>query len=133
LNFFFADHSQSAARATKLEKEIAYNYPDGPKADGPARQARQPSPPSGPATVTASPVAIPAGTQALTATPPAVVPAGAGAGTKRTEIKPGMTAADVRKALGEPQAEVIFGEKTRWTYPGLSVVFVKGKVTDVQF
>jgi hypothetical protein len=25
------DHSQSAARAAKLEKEIAYNYPDGPK------------------------------------------------------------------------------------------------------
>ena len=25
-NFFFGDHSQSAARATKLEKEIAYNY-----------------------------------------------------------------------------------------------------------
>ncbi len=43
-NFFFSDHSQSAARATKLEKEIAFNYPDGPKPDGPARQARRAAP-----------------------------------------------------------------------------------------
>ena len=27
-NFFFGDHSLSSARATKLEKEIAYNYPE---------------------------------------------------------------------------------------------------------
>jgi Zn-dependent protease with chaperone function len=43
-NFFFSDHSQSAARATKLEREIAYNYPDGPKPDGPVRVARRPAP-----------------------------------------------------------------------------------------
>ena len=41
-NFFFSDHSLSAARATKLEKEIAYNYPDGPKPDGPAGPAARP-------------------------------------------------------------------------------------------
>ncbi len=137
VNFFFADHSQSAARATKLEKEIAYNYPDGPKADGPARQARRASPPPGP-TVAGAPAPVPAGSQALVSPPPLPSPAGAakaaaGPGTKRTEIKAGMTADDVRKALGEPQAEVVFGEKTRWTYPGLTVVFLKGKVTDVQF
>jgi Zn-dependent protease with chaperone function len=137
-NFFFADHSQSAARATKLEKEIAYNYPDGPKADGPARQARRASPPSSP-TVAGAPAPVPAGSQALVA-PPLAPPAAAnaakpaaGSGTKRTEIKAGMTPDDVRKALGEPQAEVVFGEKTRWTYPGLTIVFLKGKVTDVQF
>jgi Zn-dependent protease with chaperone function len=139
VSFFFADHSQSAARATKLEKEIAYNYPDGPKADGPARQARRASTPSG-STVAAAPAAVPAGAraQALVSPPPLPPPAGAakaaaGSGTKRTEIRAGMTADDVRKALGEPQAEVVFGEKTRWTYPGLTVVFLKGKVTDVQF
>jgi len=66
VNFFFADHSQSAARATKLEKEIAYNYPDGPKADGPARQARRDSPPSSP-TVAGAPAPVPAGSQALVA------------------------------------------------------------------
>ena len=31
-------------------------------------------------------------------------------------------------ALGEPEAEVVFGAKTRWTYPGMTVVFEKGKV-----
>ena len=126
VNFFFADHSQSAARATKLEKEIAYNYPDGPKADGPARQARPASPPTGPAVAT-SPATVPAGVQALASTP------SAGSATKRTEIKPGMTAAEVRAALGDPQAEVVFAGKTQWTYPDLTVVFVNGKVTDVEF
>ncbi len=129
VNFFFADHSQSAARATKLEKEIAYNYPDGPKQDGPARQAHRASPPSSP--TVAAPIPLPGGTQALVAPP--TVPATTAPATKRTEIKPGMTAAEVRKALGEPQAELVFGEKIRWTYPGLTVVFLKGKVADVQF
>jgi hypothetical protein len=44
-----------------------------------------------------------------------------------------MTADEVRAALGEPEAEVVFGAKTRWTYPGITVVFEKGKVVDVQF
>ncbi len=123
-NFFFSDHSQSAARAAKLEREIALNYPDGPKPDGPARQAGRRAP--GPTTVTveavpaAAPAVVPAGTQAL-------------AGTKRTEIRTGMSADEVRAALGEPEAEVVFGAKTRWTYPGVSVVFEKGKVVDVKF
>jgi predicted Zn-dependent protease len=135
VNFFFADHSQSAARATKLEKEIAYNYPDGPKPD--VRQAR-PERPAGATSVAAAPAAVPAGAQALTSTPPlppsatTAVPA-PGSGTTHTEIKPGMTADEVRKALGEPQAETVVGEKTRWTYPGLTLVFLKGKVTDVRF
>jgi hypothetical protein len=44
-----------------------------------------------------------------------------------------MAADEVRKILGDPQAEMVFGEKTRWTYPALTVVFVGGKVTDVKF
>jgi hypothetical protein len=137
-NFFFADHSQSAARATKLEKEIAYNYPDGPKPEGPALQARRATPPSGPSVVGA-PVPLPGGTQALVPAPPLAAPpvssnAAAGSGTKRTEIRAGMTTADVRAALGEPSAEVVFGSKTQWKYPGgLTVIFVAGKVTDVRF
>ena len=128
-NFFFSDHSLSAARATKLEKEIAYNYPDGPKPDGPA-QASRPAPAAGRTTVAIAPVAVPAGAQALAARgSAAAAPASApGPGSKRTEIKPGMTSDEVRRALGEPEAEVVFGEKTRWTYPGMTVVFVKGKV-----
>jgi Zn-dependent protease with chaperone function len=126
VNFFFSDHSQSAARATKLEKEIAYNYPDGPKPDGPARQARGASPPSGPG-VAAAPVPVPAGAQALASAP------APGSATRHAEIRPGMTAAEVRAALGDPEAEVVFGGKTQWTYPALTVVFVDGRVADVKF
>jgi Zn-dependent protease with chaperone function len=134
-NFFFSDHSLAAARATKLEKEIAYNYPDGPKPDGPVR-ASHPASEAGPTTVASAPVAVPAGTQALAAVPAAAAPAPGSAakpGPKRTEIKPGMSSDDVRRALGEPEAEVVFGEKTRWSYQGMTVVFTRGKVTDVQF
>jgi Zn-dependent protease with chaperone function len=135
LNFFFSDHSLAAARATKLEKEIAYNYPDGPKPDGPARAGAAAD--AAADSVASVPVAVPAGAQALAATPAtAAAPAATGATrplAKRTEIEPGMTPDEVRRALGEPEAEVVFGEKKRWSYPGLTVVFVKGKVTDVQF
>ena len=44
-----------------------------------------------------------------------------------------MTADEVRRALGDPQAEVVFGEKTRWSYPDLTIVFEKGRVADVKF
>jgi Zn-dependent protease with chaperone function len=134
VNFFFSDHSQSRARATKLEKEIAYNYPDGPKPDGPARVAVRDT--AGARTVTVAPVraAVPAGAQALAApSPSANAPAEPPAGNQSTEIKPGMTAQEVRRLLGDPQAELVFGEKTRWSYEGLTVVFVKGRVADVQF
>jgi len=85
-----------------------------------------------------APVAVPAGAQALA---PAEAPASSAVaptsaarpGSKRTEIKPGMTSDEVRRALGEPEAEVVFGEKTRWTYPGMTIVFTRNKVTDVQF
>ena len=133
-NFFFSDHSQSAARATKLEKEIAFNYPDGPKPDGPARQARRAAPPERTVTVTATPAGVPAGSQALVAAPPPPVSSASPAsGTQRAEIKVGMSADEVRKILGDPQAEMVFGEKTRWTYPALTVVFANGKVADVKF
>ena len=137
-NFFFSDHSLAAARATKLEKEIAYNYPDGPKPDGPASAGRPAS--SGATSVVIERVPVPATTQALAPTAtsaPAAAAAPASSapapGTKRTEIKPGMTGDEVRRALGAPEAEVVFGERTRWTYPGLTVVFTKGRVVDVQF
>jgi Zn-dependent protease with chaperone function len=130
-NFFFGDHSQSAARATKLEKEIAYNYPDGPKPDGPPRQARRPAEPDHAVTTATAPAVVPAGSQALVASPPAAPSAGTPA--PRREIKAGMTADEVRRLLGDPQAEVVFAGKTQWAYPSLTVVFVGGKVTDVRF
>lgn len=131
-NFFFSDHSQAAARATKLEKEIAYNYPDGPKPDGP-RQAGGAGSDAGRTTVTIAPAAVPQAAQALAPAPQAKPATRARSGSKRTEIKPGMTSDEVLRALGEPEAEVVFGEKTRWSYPGMTVVFTRNKVTDVQF
>src|SRR5262245_24795411 len=131
-NFFFSDHSQSSARAAKLEKEIAFNYPEGPKAVGAERRratvvaaAAASSTPA-----VAVPAAHPAGAAALAA--PAV-PAPAAGATHRAEIRAGMTPADVRAILGSPRDELVFGEKTRWTYPDLSVVFEKGKVKEVKF
>jgi hypothetical protein len=44
-----------------------------------------------------------------------------------------MTAAEVRSLLGTPREELVFGDKTRWTYPDLTVVFEKGKVKEVKF
>jgi Zn-dependent protease with chaperone function len=145
VNFFFGDHSLSAARAAKLEKEIAFNYPDGPKAGGPAQNARDaapaPAPTSPQRTVTVAVVGpvgqtaqpAPAGGQALASTYPAPRPAGAPGSATRTEIRKGMTVDEVRRALGEPQAEVVFGDKTKWTYRDLVVVFEAGKVVDVRF
>ena len=127
-NFFFSDHSQSAARATKLEKEIAYNYPDGPKPDGPARQARRPEAPARTVTVAATPApAFRPTAQALTAAAAGAERRARPRARERREIKAGMTADEVRRLLGDPQAEIVFGEKTRWTYPDLTVVFVGGR------
>ncbi len=137
VNFFFSDHSQSAARATKLEKELAFNYPDGPKPDGPARQARRTEPPARTVTVAATPGGAPAGGMALVAAPPSPVSSAAdedaASDSQRTEIELGMTTNEVRRLLGDPQDEMVFGEKTRWTYPALTVVFLNGKVADVKF
>jgi hypothetical protein len=46
----------------QADSEIAYNYPGGPKPDGPAREARRP-PPTG--SRSGAPAAVPAGAQAL--------------------------------------------------------------------
>jgi Zn-dependent protease with chaperone function len=128
VNFFFSDHSQSAARATKLEKEIAFNYPDGPKPDGPPRRASGPEAAPAGTSATVSPAAAPGAARALTSPAPTAT-----GGTERTEIKPGMTQDEVRRSLGAPDAEVVFGDKSRWTYPDLTILFEKGRVTEVRF
>jgi hypothetical protein len=120
-NFFFSNHSQSAARAAKLETELAFNYPDGPKPGG-VRQASRPRPQS---TASAA-VAAPAAASALAAS-------AAPAKTQRAEIRAGMGPEEVRQILGDPREELVFGERTRWSYPDLTVVFEKGKVKEVKF
>jgi predicted Zn-dependent protease len=130
-NFFFGNHSQSVARAAKLEKEIAYNYPEGPKAGGPARMAHRPIP--SPATAAARNAPAPGGAARALVSPQTAHSAPAAGSATHTDIRRGMTADEVRRALGDPQAEVVFGEKTRWSYPDLTVVFEKGRVADVKF
>jgi membrane protease subunit (stomatin/prohibitin family) len=50
----------------------------------------------------------------------------------RREIKPGMTPDEVRTIFGEPTGEVVFGNKTRWTFADLTVIFENGKVSEVK-
>jgi hypothetical protein len=61
---------------------------------------------------------------------PGPVPAAPGG---RREIKPGMTFEEVRGLFGAPPGEVVFGNKARWTYADLTVIFEDGKVSEVKF
>jgi hypothetical protein len=56
-----------------------------------------------------------------------------GATTTKKEIKVGMTPLDVINVLGKPDREVAFENKTRWTYPDLTVIFENGRVKEVKF
>jgi len=60
-------------------------------------------------------------------------PPGTAPVTTKKEIKAGMSMLEVIDILGKPQKEVSFESKTRWTYPDLTVIFVNGRVTQVQF
>jgi Zn-dependent protease with chaperone function len=114
LDFFFSDHSQAAVRAANLEREIALNYPEGGKPDGPARRPPSPAAPAAPA----PPVAV-------AESPPALdVPPG--------EVHLGMTPDEVRDALGEPESALVFGDRLRWAYEDRTVVFEDGVVAEVR-
>jgi membrane protease subunit (stomatin/prohibitin family) len=64
--------------------------------------------------------------------PAAAAPAAAAPGMKR-EIKPGMSFDEVRTVLGAPTTETSFGDKGRWSYADMTVIFEGGKVADVKF
>jgi hypothetical protein len=53
--------------------------------------------------------------------------------TTRKDIKVGMTPLEVMEALGKPEKEVNFENKSRWTYPDLTVIFENGRVKEVRF
>jgi len=53
--------------------------------------------------------------------------------TTRQDIKVGMTPLQVMDALGKPDKEVNFENKSRWTYPDLTVIFENGRVKEVRF
>jgi membrane protease subunit (stomatin/prohibitin family) len=53
--------------------------------------------------------------------------------TGRREIRPGMTFEEVRGMFGEPTGEVVFGNKARWSFADITIIFEDGKVTEVKF
>jgi len=53
--------------------------------------------------------------------------------TTKKEIKVGMTPLEVIEALGKPEKEVNFENKSRWNYPDLTVIFESGRVKEVRF
>jgi Zn-dependent protease with chaperone function len=115
--FFFADHTQSSKRAEHLERELALNYPNGPK-----RRAR-------PAPTRRAMVKDPAPRVARTSTPPRPRTQAVAAG----DVRAGMTADQVRAVLGRPADQSSFGRRARWVYQDRTVVFEGGRVTDVRF
>jgi hypothetical protein len=44
-----------------------------------------------------------------------------------------MTFDEVRGMFGDPAGEVVFGNKARWTFADITVIFEDGKVTEVKF
>jgi hypothetical protein len=68
-----------------------------------------------------------------TASTPARTPATGSGTTTKKEIKTGMTPLEVIDVLGKPEREVSFENKTRWTYPDLTVLFENGRVKEVKF
>jgi hypothetical protein len=103
-----------------LRRQIAVNYPDGPKPVA----ARLAPAAKGPAALRgeASPAGPPPGAAAFT-----------GSGRVDKEIRQGMTPDEVRAVMGEPERDVAFGARRHWTYPGLTVVFDDGRVVEVKF
>ena len=57
----------------------------------------------------------------------------AAATTTRKDIKVGMTPLEVMESLGKPDKEVNFENKSRWSYPDLTVIFENGRVKEVRF
>ena len=53
--------------------------------------------------------------------------------TTKKDIRAGMTPLEVIDTLGKPEKEVNFENKTRWTYPDLTVIFENGRVKEVRF
>jgi membrane protease subunit (stomatin/prohibitin family) len=53
--------------------------------------------------------------------------------TESREITPGMSLDEVKGLFGNPASEVVFGNKTRWSFADITVIFEDGKVTEVKF
>jgi hypothetical protein len=86
----------------------------------------------GSAPVAARPPA-PRGTAAVPTSAAAAAPASPSGRTgNQVQLRPGMTEAEVLKALGQPREKVGFGAKMLWRYDGYSLTFENGRVTDMK-
>jgi Zn-dependent protease with chaperone function len=111
VNFFFGNHSLSSERATRLEQEIALNYQGAPRMAATPRVHVVPE-------------------RAEAEAPPA---SSTTAQTERAEIRDGMTPDEVRALMGAPDRETVYGTRTRWRYPDMTVIFRNGRVVEVHF
>jgi hypothetical protein len=113
------------------------------RAFGKALVPSSPSPEPSPSAPTASAEPAPTPTLAPPQLPPTpsaptdlaapAQPASGGPHSVKKQIHQGMTFDEVRAELGEPDQEVVFEKKVRWSYPGMTVIFQAGKVVDVRF
>ncbi len=74
-----------------------------------------------------------AGPEAKPEPTPTPAPAKAARPAAKREIKVGMTPLEVVEILGKPRQEVAFENKSKWTYPELTVIFENGRVKEVKF
>jgi Zn-dependent protease with chaperone function len=125
-NFFFGDHSLARKRAVNLERELALNYPEGPRA-----AQRQPRPrirelrPEQPNRGARASSAAAAPAQALSSAPVM--------NSAQVDIRPGMSMKQVRALLGSPLRSERIGAYNYWKYPDFDVVFEGSLVKDVEF
>jgi len=110
----------------------AYNASDVPRAVDYIGRYLRPYPNQDEARVHAARL-LAGGGEAAPVREPASARTVASAGTSKKEIKTGMTPLEVLDILGKPQKEVTFENKSRWTYPDLTVVFENGRVKEVRF
>jgi Zn-dependent protease with chaperone function len=122
-NFFFANHSRASARAVNLERELALNYPPGASATYYARA----TPPRGAETPGGAAPHVTGSKETA-----ALVASGRPRDPSRG-VTEGMSVQDVRRRLGPPDRQINFSGRMHWTYPGGSIVFERGLVTEVRF
>lgn len=53
--------------------------------------------------------------------------------TEKAELKTGMTIEEVTEIMGLPEKKLSFGDKTKFVYKDMTVIFESGKVSEVDF
>lgn len=133
-NFVVGNHPRNAERMTNARVELQAYYPDYVPSASPAPIAHVAASttaprPAGPAEGLALAAA---GTQLASGTTPALA-----GPTPTFEITRDMTEQQVRALLGAPREELVFtttdGRQTKWIFTHLTITFLNGRVTRVEF